>query len=40
MCPGNFLELDDHLGPWEIHRSHEVEEMIANDGMESYVGGM
>ena len=36
---GNF-ELDDVLGPWEYHRCHEVEEMIANDGIESSVGGM
>ena len=37
---GNFLELDDILGPWEYHRCHEVEEMIANDSIESSVGGM
>ena len=36
----NFLELDDVLGPWEYHRCHEVEEMIANDGIKSSVGGM
>ena len=34
-----FLELDDILGPWEYHRCHEVEEMIANGGIESSVGG-
>ncbi len=37
---GHFLKLDDLLGPWEYHRCHEVEEMIANDGIESSVGGM
>ena len=36
----SFLELDDLLGPWEYHRCHEVEDMIANDGIESSVGGM
>ena len=36
----NFLELDDVLGPWEYHGCHEVDEMIANDGIESSVGGM
>ncbi len=37
---GSFLELDDLLGPREYHRCHEVKEMIANDGIESSVGGM
>ena len=36
----HFLKLDDLLGPWEYHRCHEVEEMIANDGIESSAGGM
>ena len=37
--PGNFLELDDALGPWEYHRCREVDEMVANDGIESSAGG-
>ena len=31
---------DEILGPWEYHGCHEIEEMIANDSIESSVGGM
>ena len=36
----NDYWVDDLLGPWEYHGCHEVEEIIANDGIESSVGGM
>ena len=33
------LELALLQGPWEHHGCHEVEDMIANGGIESSVGG-